>query len=51
MKYKVSKQSKANPKKRIVTDKSWTKKKGASAYAKETNRMFPGSNARVIKVK
>lgn len=51
MRYKVSKASRANPNKRITTDKYWNKKKGASDYAKQTNKIFPGSNARVVNCK
>lgn len=47
MKYKVSKNSN-DGKRRIVTDQYWLKRSGAEKYAEETNRMFPGHNARVI---
>ena len=34
---------------RLVTDKFWLKRKGAQAYADETNKYHPGANARVVK--
>ena len=49
MRYKVSKRGSHG--KRIVTDKTFTKRSKAEEYCRLTNRYFKGDNARVIKVK
>jgi len=34
---------------RITSEKYWLKRKSAQQYADETNKNFPGANARVVK--
>jgi hypothetical protein len=45
----TAKISKLNPRKRICTDSYWDKKSMAQRYADETNKNYPGANARVVK--
>jgi len=36
---------------RITSEKYWLKRRTAQQYADETNKNFPGANARVVKGK